>query len=455
MTAWLNKGEPNSKLLFSNLDLRKLIIPLVLEQMLVMMVGLVDVMMITHAGEAAVSGVSLVTSLNMFFIFVFGALATGGSVVISQYIGKGDKENGCYTASQLVTSGILLSTTLMAVALLLRYPMLRILFGGVEADVMVASLTFFTITALSYPFLALHSVGAAMFRSMGKTNITLYVTIVMNVINIIGNAIAIFILDAGVFGVALVTLIARAVAAVIMIALSYNSKNQVYIRIRQILSIKLDLIRLILKVAIPGSIETGLFQISRIFLLSIVATFGTTQIVANGVANSIDFLGAIVVISMGMAMTTVVGQCVGAGDFEQAKYYLKKLLKISFIGSLITNLAVIALCPLILNLFELSPEARQLSFILVVLHNSFVIIFGAIGMPISGAIRAAGDVKFSMAVSIFATAICRIVLALIIGVWLGLGIIGVWIAMGLDWGIRAALFGWRYKSGKWMEHKLV
>jgi len=462
MIAWLKQARQRNKeieekggLLFSNEALRKLIIPLTIEQMLTMAVGLVSVMMVSHAGEAAVSGVSLVTMLNAFFIFLFGAIATGGAVVISQYIGKGDQENGCYAASQLVTTSLLLSTGLMLFVLVFRQHLLNLLFGGVEADVMAASLTFFVITAYSYPFLAMHSVGASLFRSMGRANVTMYVAIVMNVINLVGSAVAIFVLEAGIFGIALANLASRVAAALIMAVMSYNEKNQVYIRIRQILSIRLDMVKLILKVAVPSSVESGLFQLSRIFLLSIIATFGTAQIVANGVANSIDFFGAMVVMSMNMAIVTVVGQCVGAGDFEQAKYYVRKLMKYSFIGSAAVNLAVIALLPLILNLFYLSDEARELSFTLVVIHNVFIIFFGGLAFPMAGAIRAAGDVKFAMLVVVVATAVFRVFFSFVFGVWMGLGIIGVWIAMVLDWGIRGLLFGWRYRSGKWMEYKLV
>lgn len=312
-----------SRKLFSNSDLRKLIIPLVIEQILIMMVGLVDTMMISHVGEAAVSGVSLVDMINSFFIFIFTALATGGAVVVSQYIGSKDKENTRYASSQLVMITTLIALILMTVSLLFHKEILSLLFGKIAKDVMSASTTYLVLSALSFPFEGFYNACAALFRSMSKSKVTMNVSLAMNVIHAIGNAIVIFVFHAGIAGVAICTVLSRAFAAMVLFGLLRNKKNVVSIRIKEIFSWNKAFLSRILRIAVPNGIENGLFQLSKLVLISMVATFGTVQIAANGVANSIDYVGAIIVSGMSLAIVTVVGQCVGAKEYEQAIYYIK------------------------------------------------------------------------------------------------------------------------------------
>lgn len=444
-----------SRKLFTNSDLRRLIIPLIFEQLLVMLVGVAATIMVSHAGEAAVSGVSLVDMINGLFIYIFSALATGGAVVVSQYIGQKDEKNIHTSASQLVMITTVLSVLLMLLVLIFHRPLLHLLFGKVEEEVMTASTTYLLITVFSLPFLALYNSCAALFRSMSLSRITLYISLLMNVINVIGNAIGVFALHAGVAGVAYPTLISRIFAAVMLFLLLQNKKHPVTVHIKEIFSWQSDHIRKILRVAVPNGIENGLFQLSKIILISIIAMFGTSQIAANGVANSIDYVGAIIALALGLAIVTVVGQSVGANDYEQAAYYIKKLIRITFYGSLILDLFIITLMPLILKLFSLSPETGRYVFILVVIHNLLIIMLQPYSGPLSNALRAAGDVKYTMLVAIFATVVCRVIFSLILGVWLNWGIIGVWIAMGIDWGIRAALYYRRFRSGIWKTFKIV
>ncbi len=444
-----------SRKLFTNKDLQRLIVPLIFEQLLVMLVGVAATIMVSHAGEAAVSGVSLVDMINGLFIYIFSALATGGAVVVSQYIGKREEKNIHASASQLVMITTVLSVILMIIVLIFHKPMLHLLFGKVEKEVMDASTTYLVITVFSLPFLALYNSCAALFRSMSLSRITLYISLIMNLINVVGNAIGVFILDAGVSGVAYPTLISRIFAAIMLYVLLQNKKYQVTIHIRDIFSWQSDYIKKILKIAVPNGIENGLFQLSKILLISIIAVFGTSQIAANGIANSIDYVGAIITLALGLAIVTVVGQCVGAGDLEQADYYIKKLIRITFYGSFILDLVIIAFMPLILKLFSLTSETGRYVFILVVLHNLFIIVLQPYSGPLSNALRAAGDVKYTMIVAIIATVICRVVFSFILGVWLNWGIIGVWIAMGIDWGIRSVLYYRRYRSGRWQKFKIV
>lgn len=441
--------------LFSNGDLRKLIVPLVIEQLLIMMVGMVDTVMISHAGEAAVSGVSLVDMINDFFIFVFSALATGGAVVVSQYIGSKDRENTNRAASQLVMITTLIAMILMIVSLSFHNSILHLMFGRVEKAVMTASTTYLVISAFSFPFLGLYNASAALFRSMSRARVTLNVSLGMNLFHVLGNAIAIFLLHAGVAGVAVSSMVCRALASFVLFGMLLSKNNLVRVNIKGILTWKKALLGKILKIAVPNGIQTGLFQLSKLVLISMISGFGTAQIAANGVANSIDYVGAIIVTGLSLSIVTVVGQCVGARDYEMAVYYIRKFIRIAYVFSGILDIAIIALMPLILKLYALTPETDRYVFILVVLHNLFIMTIYPYSGPISNAMNASGDVRYTMKVSIFATVICRVVFSIVLGLWLHMGIIGVWIAMGMDWSIRAMFFIRRFKSGKWKEFRII
>ena len=441
--------------MFSNKALKKLIIPLFLDQILIITVSIVGTMMVSYAGEAAVSGVSLVEMINMLLINVLAALATGGAVVVSQYIGRKEKDQACFAASQLVTITTVISTGIMLFVLLFNKPTLRILFGSVDEDVMTAAIIYFVISGLSYPFLAIYNSCAALFRSMGNSRIPMIISIVMNVTNVVLNAISIFVFHAGVTGIALAALIARGIAAVIIMYLSLNRKNEIFICFSEIFSWQKSMIKRILNIAIPNGLENGIVQLGRILLVSIIALFGTSQIAANGITNGLVGISISFATAMNLAIVTVVGQCVGAGDYEQAAYYNKRLTKISYIGTLIISLAQILLLPMILNLYTLSSEVRHLTYILVVIHNCFAIFLWPVSFTLPNGLRAAGDVRFTMVVSIGSMFILRIALGYILGIVFNMGVIGIWVAMGFDWMLRSFIYIVRFKSGRWKEFQVI
>lgn len=332
--------------MFSNRDLKKLIIPLIIEQVLMMLVGIVDTMMISTAGEASISGVALVDMVNFLIITILSALATGGAIVVSQYLGGKDKENASFTASQLITVTALLSLALTALSISLHKYILTALFGSVDSDVMKAATTYFLITAASFPFIGIYSSSAAVFRSMNKTNVTMNVTIGMNIINVIGNALGIYALRAGVAGVAVPTLISRIFAGILMTALAFNKNNPVYVTVKNIMSWNKVMIGRILRIAIPNGVENGLFMFGKVLVTSIVALFGTSQIAANGVSHSVNMVAIIVVSAVNLAIVTVIGQCVGAKEYDQAKYYLKKLMTLSYLSTGALTVLVAIMMPL-------------------------------------------------------------------------------------------------------------
>lgn len=449
------KTIPEERKIFSDHDLKVLILPLFLEQLLEVLVGVADTFMVSYAGEAAVSGVSLVNMFNTVFIFLFSALASGGAVVVSQYIGSRNRKNGNLSAGQLVMISAVFSAAAMILSLIFNRQLLRLLFGEVDQDVMTACVTYLRISAYSYPAIAVYNAGAAVCRSMGKTNVTMNISLVANGINIAGNAIGVFVFHAGVAGVAYPSLIARSFSAVVILIICFRQQEQVRLQWKNIFRWEGQMVKRILGIAVPNGIENGLFQLVKVGLSSITALFGTVQIAANGVAQSFWSVAALMGTALGLAFVTVIGQCMGAGDTEAADYYMRKLLRITVLASIVWNGLILLITPLVLRGYALSVEVAHLVVILVVIHN----IFNALFYPFSGALanglRAAGDVKFTMYVSIFSTIGCRVVFSILLGILLNMGVIGIALAMCLDWMIRALFFWVRFRSGKWKEFRVI
>ncbi len=441
--------------MFTNKDLKNMIIPLFFEQLLVMLVGIADTFVVSYCGEAAVSGVSLVNSFNTIFIYLFTALASGGAVVISQYIGNKDQENSIKSSSQLLMISCVLSIVLALLTLIFNKTILVLLFGKVEQSVMDACLTYLRISAYSYPALAVYNAGAALYRSMAKTSTTMYISIISNVINVVGNIIGVFVLDAGVAGVAIPSLIARVFSAIAITYLCFNQKLTTYYKKEEVLSWDANILKKVLNIAVPNGIENGIFQLIKVALSSVVALFGTYQIAANGIAQSIWSLAALINSALSPVFITVIGQCMGAGDIEGAKFYTNKLMKWTVTLAVSWNALVFIATPLFMQFYNVSSQTKELVIWLVLIHN----IFNGFALPFSGALssglRAAGDVKYTMIVSILSTVLGRLIFSIILGVYLDMGVIGIAIAMCLDWTIRGIIFFFRYKSNKWTQFKVI
>ena len=440
---------------FSNQQFKEMIVPLFFEQLLIMLVGMADTLVVSYAGEAAVSGVSLVNQFNTIFIYLFTALASGGAVVISQYIGRNQKDAAGASASQLLRFSTGFSMIVAGIVLAGNEWILRLMFGKVEESVMEACVTYLRISAYSYPALAIYNAGAAVYRSLGRTDVTMYLSVASNIINVIGNLIGIFVLHAGVAGVAYPSLIARIFSAIVITALCFRRKNGVFYRGKWIFRWESAAMRQILNIAVPNGLENGVFQLVKVALSSIVALFGTYQIAANGVAQSIWSLAALAGVAMGPVFITVIGQCMGNGDTDAAEHYFKRLTRITLLISSAWNLLIFLLTPFFMKFYALQPETKRLVIWLVLIHN----VFNAAAYPFSGALsnglRAAGDVKFTMYVSVISTIAVRLLLSWFFGIVLQMGVIGIAIAMVCDWSIRAVIFFWRQKSGKWKTFQVI
>ena len=435
--------------LFTNRMLLTLLWPLVVEQALNVLVGMSDTVMVSSVGEAAISGVSLVDMINYLILNIFAALATGGAVITSQFLGAKKPGEASRSAGQLVTLSSILGTAVMALCLLLRGPMLRLFFGSIADDVFQAAMIYFTITAISYPFLALYNAGAAIFRSVGNSEVSMRVSVIMNITNIVGNAFCIFVLRMGVAGVAVPTLVSRVLGAVIILKLTTRHDNVARVTWDGVKHLQPQMAKNILYIGIPSALENSLFQLGRVLVVSMISLFGTVHISANAVANNLDGMGCIPGKALGLAMITVVGRCIGAGDSEQAVYYTKKLLVWAYIAMGVFNGAILLFLPQIVSIYALSGATMQLAILLVQIHAGFAILLWPASFVLPNALRAANDVKFTMVTSILSMAIWRLGFSYLIGVHMGLGAIGVWIAMVVDWVCRVICFVLRFRSGIW------
>lgn len=436
--------------LFSKKDLRKLIIPLILEQTLAITVGMADTMMISSAGEAAVSGVSLVDMFNNLIISVLAALATGGAVVTSQCIGAGRREEACRSARQLVFTEAAITIGISVLVLLFHRQILGLFFGQIEADVMQNAIIYLIISVFSFPLLAVYDSCAALYRSMGNAQITLKISLLMNVINVVGNAIGVYVLKLGVAGVAIPSLVSRGVAGVVLFTLLHNPDNLVFLT-REKFKVDATIVKRILFIDIPSGIENGIFQLGRVLVVSIIAAFGTSQIAANGVANSLDSMGCIVGQAMSLAMITVIGRCVGAGEEGQVRYYTKKLLGETYFYTAVINSIILLLLPWILQIYGLGEETTRLSYILVMIHDGMAIFLWPASFVLPNMLRACNDVKYTMVVSIFSMITFRIGFSYLFGVHMGWMAVGVWAAMVIDWVFRVLCFVGRYLAGTWRK----
>lgn len=441
--------------MFSNAQLKRLILPLLVEQLLIMLVGMIDTVMVSSVGEAAVSGVSIVNEVNFLVITILSALAAGGAVIVSQYLGNRDKENADLSASQLVLVATLIAVGLTVLCLVFCKQILQLLYGSVAPDVMEAAITYFWITTLSFPFLALYNSASAMYRSMNATKSIMYVSIIMNTINVVGNYFCIYHLNMGVAGVAWPTTISRMVAAFLLCGMAFSKTNPVSIEWKNIFSWHGSLIKRILNIAIPNAVENSLFQFGRVVVTIFIATYGTSQIAANGVANSFSTLSIIVSGAMQLAIVTVVGQCVGANDYEQANYYMKKMLWIAQILGTINCVLVLLAMPYGMKLYTLTDATVEIVKVIMYWNALFTALLHPLAFVLPNGLRAAGDAKFTMVVGVLSMFLTRITLAYLLGTVCHMYVLGVYFAMFSDWVVRIICFVYRWKSEKWKNFRAI
>ena len=441
------RGEQNA--MFTNRQLVALMWPLLLEQMLAIAVGLADSLMVATVGDAAISAVSLVDSISNLMIYIFSAMATGGAAVAGQYIGLKQKEDACNAGQQLIALLAVVSVSFAALLYLFRPQILTTMFGHIEPDVMDATNTYYLYVMASIPGIALYNGGAALFRTMGRSDVSLKVSLLMNGINVTGNAILIFGVGMDVAGVAIPTLISRTVAAAVILALLFNKKLKLHLSDVRGFRLNMRLMRNIFYIGVPSGVENGMFQLGRLVLFSLISTFGTASMVANAIGNTLGNFNCFAGQAINLGLAAVVSQCVGAGEFDQARAYFRKIVKWTYVIQGV-NLLIISMLPLIMRVYNVSPEAERLAVTVSLIHSISAMTLWVPAFMIAAFLRAAGDAKFTMLASMTTMWLVRVLLAYVLGRYLGYGVVGVWFAHAiLDWLVRGAVFILRYRSGKW------
>ena len=441
--------------MFTAKDLRKLILPLIVEQFLAVTIGMADTIMVASTGEAAMSSVSLVDAINILLINIFSALATGGAIVASQYLGREDNKRANVAAKQLMLVTTAMSAFIMAVCLIGRNPILDLIFGKIEPEVMDNCRVYFFWSALSYPFLAVYNAGAALYRSMGNSKVSMLTSTLMNAINIAGNALLIFGFHMGVAGAAIASLFARMVGAVLITCLLRFKPHVIQLEAVFKLDFQPEMIKNILKFGVPTGLENGMFQIGRLMTQGLVATFGLTATTANAIGMSLSAFPQIPGTAIGLAMVTVVGQCIGARRQEEAKRYTLKLTGLAYLAMGALNLVMLALLPVVIGIYNPSPATAALARELMLYCIACTILLWPASFVLPNGLRAAGDVRFTMTVSIVSMWAFRIGFSYLLAKGLQMGVLGVWIAMTIDWAFRILCFAIRFFRGKWMNKQLI
>ncbi len=397
------------------------------------------------------SGVSLVDNIMVLFTNLFAALATGGAVIAGQYLGQKNGKLASRAATQLIWFTTILAVVIMAVIYCGKWFVLHVVFGQIDADVMGHADTYLMIVTASIPFIALYNAGAAIFRAMGNSKVSMQVAMIMNVVNVAGNAILIYGFRRGTEGVAIPTLVSRITAAVLIIFMLSRKENVIHIEKTFRFRPDWTMVKRILGIGIPNGLENSMFQLGKIIVLSLVSTFGTYAIAANAVCNAVANFQVLPGMAINLAVTAVIARCVGAGDYEQAEYFTKKLIRLVYLCMWGVNLIVLCVMPLVLWAYNLSDITAQTARSVLYFHSVSACLVWPVSFTVPSALRAAGDAKVTMVISLASMWIFRIIFSYVLGGWLGLGVLGVWIAMVIDWCVRAVCMTLRYKAGKWKQ----
>lgn len=441
---------------WNNSTLFRLIWPLLVEQILGVTIGLADMIMVATVGEYAVSGVSLVEAINILLVMAFGALATGGSVVVGQYLGRGDRKSASHGAKQLIYVSTAVACIVMGITLVLYRPLLQVIYGNIAPDVMAAAQTYFWLTAFGYPFLALYNAGAALFRSTGNSRVTMSVAFMVNILNIGGNGILIFGFHLGITGAAIATLVSRIAAAAVLMFLLLSRKSA-SISLKGLFKIKIEpsMIRSILNVGIPSGLENSMFQLGKILVSRIFTTFGTSAIAANAVAGVINSFSFMPGSAFALAILTVVSQCLGAQDYEAARYFTAQLIKMTYGVMIFANLMILIFMNPILAFFNLSAEAVEFSKTFLWVHCIASPLTWPLSFALPNALRAAGDARYCMIIAVISMWTIRVSASYLLAYPLGLGPISVWYAMVGDFCLRSTCYVWRWISGRWKNKRVI
>ncbi len=449
------QSNNDQNLLFTDGDLRRLMVPLLMEQLLIVVMSIINTKMVAFVGEAAVSAISLVDSINILLINVFAALATGGAVVAAQYLGKRDMGMAGKAAKQLIYVMLVISLLISAISLVFYKDILHLVFPNVSPEIMNYCKIYFLMIALSFPFLSVFNGGSALLRAAGNSKASLNTTLLMNVINVAANALFIYGFRLGIEGAALAALLARIIGSIIMLLLLKDPHQM--LRVPSLLKIEWDgaMIKRILGIGIPNGLENSMFQLGKILLQRLISSIGSVAIAANAVAGTLAGFQTIPGAAAGLAMITVVGRCAGAKEYGQAKRYVKKLMGFSYITMAMLVGIILLVCPGVIESYGLKRETAELAWQLMFVYTIVCALMWPSSFALPNALRAAGDVRFTMVVSGVSMLIFRIGFSYLLVLQFNMGVMGVWVSMMVDWLTRSAAFYWRYRTDIWEKRTVL
>ncbi len=437
--------------MFSKKALSKLIIPLILEQMLGSAIGIVDSLMVSSIGESAISGISLVDSINTLLFTLFSALSSGGAIVAAHYLGKKEYDNAKTAASHLIFFSTALAAVLGIIALFGNYWLIRLFFGNISYEVMKNARIYFFVSAFSFPMIALYNANASIFRIMANSKISLLASLSSNILHVVGNLVFLYVFHMGVAGVAISTLISRIIAALFLSHLLRKPNQPIFVDFKRLLRFDSSIMKRILNLGVPSGIESSIFQIGKLIVAGITSSLGTSAIAANSVASTITSFSTIPGNAIGIAIITVIGQTYGSNDVKQTKAYAKSLIKLTYAIMLGLNIVLYFAAPFLAELYQLEEQTIQTVILLLKFYSIACTILWPLAFALPNALRAVSEVKFTMVISIASMWICRIIFSYVLGIYMGFGIIGVWIGMSIDWLCRAIWITTRFFYGKWQR----
>lgn len=444
------------KPLFSRKDLLALSVPIVIESILSIITGMVDSIMVSSAGEAAVSGISLVNQINVLFAVIFSAIASGGVIITSQYLGSGNLAKAKTSANQLLyaTTACALFLTLAIIGIIPQ--VLRLVYGQLDADVFESAKVYYFYLLLGMPCYAMASSCNALLRATSHSKLALMLSGGANLLNIIGNAVLIYGFKLGAAGAAISTTFCHIVWCIIAMFILHNQGLPVHFENLLKFRLDFDVMKRVMQVGCANGLESGLFQLGKLLVSSLISSFGTVIIAANAVANNILNIGWSIVGSLGTVLLTVVGRCIGADQPQQAKAYTKKFLMLGHVFTFVIFGSVFLLRTQLVQMFAFEQSSLDIAayYTGVAALLTIVAFYGNTFLPVS-AFRAAGDIRYAAILSISSMFLFRVGLSYLLNYLFDIGLMCVWLGMFADWAVRSFLNTLRFRSGKWLQKKLI
>ncbi|VTR62126.1 MATE family multidrug exporter [Actinobacillus pleuropneumoniae] len=432
-----------------------LFFPILIDQAFIIGLNLVNTAMISSSGVSAVSAVNMVDSLNIFLINVFVAVATGGTVVVAQYKGSGNAMMVSRASAATVTSVAMIALAIALLIIGLHQPVLNLLFGSASPDVLESARIYLIGSSTSFLGIAIVQAVCGALRGIGKTRASLALSLIMNLLYVLLNIVFITLLNMGVMGMTLAINIARFAGAACALYYLFKVDATLHIRLRDLFHFPISMLRKIMFIGLPFAAEQMFFNGGKLLTQVFIVSLGTYAIATNAIGSSLAAVFQIPASALSLTIVTVVGQCIGRGNIADARKFIRSFLWLGAFSLALMGLILMPLYRPLVGLFNPPPEIVNDLFVVLLINTLVQVPLWSISFILPSALRAAGDSRFTSITSMLTMWLFRVILGYIMGIILGWGILGVWLAMNCEWGVRGAVFLWRFRGKKWYAHKLI